>query len=152
MARPKEEKAPNSRNVKYPQEKSGVVLSAGEPMQPEGMTKDEQYYWNFYITLFKSQGIITQLDGEILHMLCSKLARRDYFDKEVKILMKGKNLVYQTCNGSWATHPVLKELKEHESHIKDLCRILGLDPLNRSSIKPAKQKKSSGKKRVSLKK
>jgi len=149
--RPTENKAPNSRNTKYPQEKKGVVLAAGEPMMPPGMSKDEQYYWNFYIALFKNQGILTQLDGESLYKLCMELDLRDYFYKEVKKLRKSDKLIYQTCNGSYATHPAVKELKDVNKAIAASCRILGLDPLNRSSIKPAKQKKSSGKKRVSLK-
>ena len=136
-------KARGSRNVKS-QKKPGVTLPEGEPMRPDNLSKEEEYYWNFYITLFRDQGILTQMDGRTLKIFCFRLVRCDFLEDKVKKLMKKDELFYSIGhNGAITPHPCLKQLNEIEKEIAASCRILGLDPLNRSGIKKADPKKDS---------
>jgi len=122
------------------QQKS-VSIPASFPMMPKTLTKEAQVYWHMYCELYTTTNILTCFDGAALAGLCDSLYMRDYFiARRQSFLADGAGLVYETPNGAWTVRPCVSWIEKYDSKILTHCRVLGLDPLNRSSIKPAENK------------
>ena len=147
---PKEVAARNGRT--NASQKKSVSIPASFPKMPSTLTKGAQLYWNFYCELYTTTNILTCFDGAALAGLCDCLYMRDYFiARRQSFIDDGQELVYQTSNESWTVRPCVSWIEKYDSKILLHCRVLGLDPLNRSSIKPA-EKKDKKSTRSSMKK
>jgi len=118
--------------------KKGVEIPASFPKMPSNLSKAAKKYWNMYCELYTTTTILTCFDGAMLAMLCDDMAERDrYIEERNNLIDLGLGTIYETSNCAFAVHPCVKMIERLNSDIARNCRVLGLDPLNRSSIKPA---------------
>lgn len=121
---------------------AGLREIAGEPVyetripdRPESLDHDGIEYWDrITAILCKSPGLLTEIDGEKLGMLCQALADRDRF--RTKWVEEGAvyETVTQTGSAVKRVNPAYTNYNAECAKIIKLAALFGMSPSDRAGI------------------
>jgi P27 family predicted phage terminase small subunit len=109
---------------------AAAVPLAGELLMPKGMLKEEKWLWSLVVDSFRDAGILAAIDAALLRSACElwnlyrkafKLAKKDPTDKDARIAVTNYWHAFETAASR-----------------------LGMNPLDRSRLRPVVDPKKSG--------
>jgi P27 family predicted phage terminase small subunit len=132
---------PNQRN-ESDRESDTATVNAGRPRPPKDLTELELAHWKAAAKVMKSRGTLSKGDGEALELWSRTKARYSVASKaladegliitETRYSKSGNEYTVQIPN------PHLKIVEQCERALQQMAAKLGLNPMDRSKVKPTK--------------
>ena len=129
----------------YREDRDGgrVELPPGVPDIPPWLTVEERRYWPEIAQFLLSRGLLTQLDGISLGLLCEVLtdmiSARAVVEKASRNKKNGGRFCCRTAIGNVIQHPAVGVMNKAHDRLVKLLVQFGMTPAARSSMKAPEQ-------------